>query len=138
MYGKVSSAWTYTEVFDVLNSKASNEIARHCKHYKGRQVVEQLKTGANLAKEMGLAPEVLDETFKVYNETASTKDTRGISLSHPHAGCLYVKHRRGTRAKRMMPPKSVRGETTCTRETHQEPGHRRRNSQPRVQSEPGG
>jgi len=54
----------------VLNSKASAEIAWHVKHYKSRKVMKAFKSGADLAKEMGLAPDALDATFKEYNELA--------------------------------------------------------------------
>jgi len=68
----------------VLNSKASTEIAWHCKHYKGRRVMKQFKTGADLAKEMGLAPEVLDKTFKEYNEIAQKMEKRKDENEGPY------------------------------------------------------
>merc|ERR1719420_1982065 len=40
-----------------LNSKASAEIHWHCEHYKGRGVMKFYPSGADLAKEMGVAPD---------------------------------------------------------------------------------
>ncbi|KAI9339763.1 FAD binding domain-containing protein [Zopfochytrium polystomum] len=55
----------------VLNSKAGKEIEWHCKHYMGRGLMKHFKTGSDLAKEMGIAPSVLEETFKKYNTIAA-------------------------------------------------------------------
>ncbi|KAF4691509.1 hypothetical protein FOZ60_015371 [Perkinsus olseni] len=52
----------------VLNSKSAQEIHWHCEHYKGRGVMKEFKTGRDLAKEMGISPSVLEQTFKEYNE----------------------------------------------------------------------
>jgi succinate dehydrogenase/fumarate reductase flavoprotein subunit len=68
----------------VLNSKASTEIAWHCKHYKGRRVMKQFKTGADMAKEMGIAPEVLEKTFKEYNEIAYKMEKRKDENEGPY------------------------------------------------------
>lgn len=57
----------------VLNSKGSKEIEWHCKHYVGRNLMKHFKTGADLAKEIGVSTAVLDETFRKYNEVARTK-----------------------------------------------------------------
>ncbi|KAI8622073.1 FAD binding domain-containing protein [Chytriomyces sp. MP71] len=58
----------------VLNSKAGKEIEWHCKHYMGRGLMRHFKNGAELAKEMGVSPAVLEETFKKYNHIAATKN----------------------------------------------------------------
>jgi flavocytochrome c len=62
----------------ILNSTAGQEIEWHCKHYKGRGLMKHFATGHDLAKEMGVAPEVLVDTFKRYNEAAAAgKDQYG-------------------------------------------------------------
>ncbi|KAJ3060765.1 hypothetical protein HDU98_003268, partial [Podochytrium sp. JEL0797] len=58
----------------VLNSKAGKEIEWHCKHYMGRGLMKHFKSGAELAKEMGISPAALEETFKKYNHIAQTKN----------------------------------------------------------------
>jgi flavocytochrome c len=52
-----------------LNSKASTEIHWHCEHYKGRGVMKYYESGEALAKEMGIAPGVLQDTMNTYNAT---------------------------------------------------------------------
>jgi flavocytochrome c len=54
----------------VLNSKASGNIAWHCKHYCGRRVMKHFETGSALAKEMGIPDAQLQASFKQYNEYA--------------------------------------------------------------------
>mmetsp|Transcript_39680 Transcript_39680/g.86627 ORF Transcript_39680/g.86627 Transcript_39680/m.86627 type:complete len:507 (+) Transcript_39680:11-1531(+) len=54
----------------VLNSKSSNEITWHCKHYMGRGLMKFYKTGADLAKELGVDPSALKQTFEEYNDVA--------------------------------------------------------------------
>merc|ERR1712022_86287 len=62
----------------VLNSKASKEIEWHCKHYVGRGLMKHFKSGADIAKDMGISPSVLDETFKKYSaDAAAGKDAFG-------------------------------------------------------------
>jgi len=57
----------------VLNGRASQEIEWHCKHYVGRGLMKRFDNGAALAKEFGLAPEVLKKTFDDYNTSVRTK-----------------------------------------------------------------
>lgn len=57
----------------ILNSEASNQIEWHVKHYVGRGLMKRYETGYDLAKEMGIKPEVLKETFDKYNHGAKTK-----------------------------------------------------------------
>ena len=57
----------------VLNGPASRDIEWHCKHYVGRGLMKRFESGEALAKEMGLAPEVLKKTFDEYNEIARAK-----------------------------------------------------------------
>ena len=54
----------------ILNTKAANEIGWHCKHYVGRKLMKQFNSGEELAKEMGISPDVLKNTFDTYNEVA--------------------------------------------------------------------
>jgi len=58
----------------VLNTKASNSIAWHVKHYAGRGLMKHFKSGADLAKEMGITPAALKTTFDAYNAIAQNKN----------------------------------------------------------------
>ncbi|KAG8757115.1 hypothetical protein FRC14_002377 [Serendipita sp. 396] len=58
----------------LLNGEASKEIEWHCKHYVGRGLMKRFESGAAVAKEMGLDPQVLEATFKKYNEGAKSKN----------------------------------------------------------------
>lgn len=51
----------------VLNTKGMKEIEWHCKHYVGRGLMKHFKSGAALAKEMGVSEDVLRQTFEKYN-----------------------------------------------------------------------
>jgi acyl-CoA oxidase len=53
----------------VLNGKASKEIEWHCKHYVGRGLMKKL-TGVELAKEIGISPKKLEETYNKYNQVS--------------------------------------------------------------------
>ena len=67
----------------VLNSAASKEIEWHCKHYVGRKLMKFYNTGKELAQEMNVPVEILDTTFKNYNEYAkSGKDPWGKKYFH--------------------------------------------------------
>jgi flavocytochrome c len=57
----------------ILNSKASKEIEWHCKHYVGRGIMKKFNSGAEVAREMGISPSKLQETFDKYNQHAQTK-----------------------------------------------------------------
>jgi len=57
----------------VLNGKGSNEILWHCKHYVGRGLMKHFKSGAELAKEMGIPESKLKATFDKYNKNAEAK-----------------------------------------------------------------
>lgn len=54
----------------VLNSQGTKEIEWHCKHYVGRGLMKHFKSGAELAKEIGIDSKSLAETFKSYNSAA--------------------------------------------------------------------
>jgi len=57
----------------VLNSTASKSIEWHCKHYVGRGLMKRFENGEALAKEFGLPPAVLRNTFEDYNQSVRTK-----------------------------------------------------------------
>lgn len=57
----------------VLNGAASKDIEWHCKHYVGRGLMKRYESGEALAKDWGIAPEVLQKTFDEYNEIARAK-----------------------------------------------------------------
>jgi predicted heme/steroid binding protein len=57
----------------VLNTKAAKEIQWHVKHYEGRGLMRHFKSGADLAKEMGIETSKLQQVFKDYNDYASGK-----------------------------------------------------------------
>merc|ERR1719197_302207 len=54
----------------VLNEAASNEIIWHCKHYTGRGVMKYYKSGADLAKDMGVPLSTLENTMQKHFEAA--------------------------------------------------------------------
>lgn len=56
----------------VLNSKASNVLDFHTRHYSGRGLMKKM-TGAELAKEIGCGDAALQSTFKDYNDIADGK-----------------------------------------------------------------
>jgi len=58
----------------ILNGKASKEIEWHCKHYVGRGIMKRHNSGADVAKEIGISPQKLADTFAKYNECARTKN----------------------------------------------------------------
>ena len=67
----------------ILNSKASKEIEWHCKHYKGRGLMKEFKTGDELAAEIGVPSSVLATTFSDYN-TVAEKMTTSNPAEAPH------------------------------------------------------
>ena len=56
----------------VLNSKASNVLDFHTRHYSGRGLMKKM-TGAELAKEIGCGEAALKKTFQEYNEIGEGK-----------------------------------------------------------------
>jgi flavocytochrome c len=56
----------------VLNSKASNVLDFHTRHYSGRGLMKKM-SGKELAKEIGCSPDHLQSTFKTYNAIADGK-----------------------------------------------------------------
>jgi len=63
----------------VLNKAASTEIIWHCKHYTGRGVMKYYASGTDLAKDMGVAVSVLEETHSIHYASAkkTEKDPDG-------------------------------------------------------------
>jgi len=62
----------------VLNSASSKEIEWHCKHYQGRGLMKKFNNSTELAKEIGVSPDVLNATFEEYNKNAKDgKDQYG-------------------------------------------------------------
>ncbi|EME79278.1 uncharacterized protein MYCFIDRAFT_212181 [Pseudocercospora fijiensis CIRAD86] len=57
----------------VLNSKASNTLDFHTRHYSGRGLMKKM-TGAELAKEIGCGEKKLNETFTAYNKYANGEE----------------------------------------------------------------
>lgn len=66
-----------------LNSKASNTLDFHTRHYSGRGLMKKIH-GNELAKEMGIPPAQLQKTFDSYNRYASgtEKDPFGKKFFH--------------------------------------------------------
>merc|ERR1719382_1956948 len=64
-----------------LNKAASDEIIWHCKHYTGRGVMKFYPSGADLAKDMGVALSVLEKTHEEHYQAAkkTEKDPNGGS-----------------------------------------------------------
>ncbi|KAG9249423.1 flavocytochrome c [Emericellopsis atlantica] len=67
----------------ILNSKASNVLDFHTRHYSGRGLMKKM-TGKELAKEIGCKPEHLQKTFTTYNAIADgkQKDPWGKKFFH--------------------------------------------------------
>jgi flavocytochrome c len=67
----------------VLNSKASNTLDFHTRHYSGRGLMKKM-TGKELAKEIGCSPSHLQKTFTTYNAIAEgkQKDPWGKKFFH--------------------------------------------------------
>ncbi|KAM7191790.1 fumarate reductase [Naviculisporaceae sp. PSN 640] len=67
----------------VLNSKASNTLDFHTRHYSGRGLMKKM-TGKELAKTIGCTPEHLQKTFQTYNAIAEgkQKDPWGKKFFH--------------------------------------------------------
>jgi len=67
----------------ILNSKASNTLDFHTRHYSGRGLMKKM-TGQELAKEIGCTPDHLQKTFQTYNAIAEgkQKDPWGKKFFH--------------------------------------------------------
>ena len=73
----------------VLNSKASNVMDFHTRHYSGRGLMKKM-TGEELAKEIGCGKEGLEKTFKEYNEIADGKKKDPYGKKYFHNGPFDV------------------------------------------------
>merc|ERR1712209_223998 len=64
-----------------LNKASSDEIIWHCKHYTGRGVMKFYASGADLAKDMGVSVEKLEQTHEAHYQAAkkTEKDPDGGS-----------------------------------------------------------
>ncbi|KAF6842843.1 Fumarate reductase [Colletotrichum musicola] len=67
----------------VLNSKASNVLDFHTRHYSGRGLMKKM-SGQELAKEIGCSPDHLQKSFQTYNAIADgkQKDPWGKKFFH--------------------------------------------------------
>lgn len=67
----------------VLNSKASNVLDFHTRHYSGRGLMKKM-SGKELAKEIGCSEDTLQKTFLGYNQIADgkKKDPFGKKFFH--------------------------------------------------------
>ncbi|GAB7347424.1 hypothetical protein MBLNU459_g4345t1 [Dothideomycetes sp. NU459] len=67
----------------VLNSKASNVLDFHTRHYSGRGLMKKM-SGKDLIKEIGCSESALSKTFAEYNDIADgkTKDPFGKKFFH--------------------------------------------------------
>lgn len=62
----------------LINGKGSKEIEWHCHHYASRKLMKHYKSGAELAKDMGISPAVLKSTFDTYSKNGqANKDEFG-------------------------------------------------------------
>lgn len=73
----------------ILNSKASNVLDFHTRHYSGRGLMRKM-TGKELAKEIGCTPEHLQETFTKYNAIADGKEKDPWGKKFFHNGPLDI------------------------------------------------
>lgn len=73
----------------ILNSKASNVLDFHTRHYAGRGLMKKM-TGEELAKEIGCTPQHLQETFTKYNNIADGKDKDPYGKKFFHNGPVNV------------------------------------------------
>ncbi|TKA76328.1 hypothetical protein B0A55_04202 [Friedmanniomyces simplex] len=69
----------------VLNSKASNVLDFHTRHYSGRGLMKKM-TGKELAKEIGCSEQDLSKTFKDYNSYADGKEQDPFGKKYYHNG----------------------------------------------------
>lgn len=73
----------------ILNSKASNTLDFHTRHYSGRGLMKKM-TGKELAKEIGCTPEHLQKTFTTYNAIADGKQKDPWGKKFFHNGPLDI------------------------------------------------
>ncbi|KAK7984851.1 FAD binding domain-containing protein [Apiospora saccharicola] len=73
----------------ILNSKASNVLDFHTRHYSGRGLMKKM-TGKELAKEIGCTPDHLQKTFTTYNAIADGKQKDPWGKKFFHNGPLDI------------------------------------------------
>jgi flavocytochrome c len=73
----------------VLNSKASNTLDFHTRHYSGRGLMKKM-TGKELAKEIGCGEDALSKTFTTYNAIADGKEKDPWNKKYFHNGPLDI------------------------------------------------
>ncbi|KAI1090342.1 Flavocytochrome c [Rostrohypoxylon terebratum] len=73
----------------ILNSKASNVLDFHTRHYSGRGLMKKI-SGKQLAKEIGCTPEHLQQTFTKYNAIADGKQKDPWGKKFFHNGPLDI------------------------------------------------
>ena len=73
----------------ILNSKASNVMDFHTRHYSGRGLMKKM-SGKELAKEIGCGEEALSKTFKDYNEIADGKKKDPFGKKYFHNGPVEI------------------------------------------------
>jgi flavocytochrome c len=73
----------------ILNSKASNVLDFHTRHYSGRGLMKKM-TGKELAKEIGCTPQHLQSTFDKYNKIADGKEKDPYGKKFFHNGPINV------------------------------------------------
>merc|ERR1719203_1029350 len=67
--------WKNTPPFRLcLNKAASDEIMWHCKHYTGRGVMKYYASGEDLAKDMGVSVQTLDDTHQGHYDAAKKQE----------------------------------------------------------------
>ncbi|KAI9687117.1 MAG: hypothetical protein M1822_002528 [Bathelium mastoideum] len=69
----------------VLNSKGSNILDFHTRHYSGRGLMRKM-TGAELAKDIGCSESDLQKTFQDYNDIADGKKKDPFGKKYFHNG----------------------------------------------------
>jgi len=73
----------------ILNSKASNVLDFHTRHYSGRGLMKKI-SGQQLAKEIGCGPEHLQKVFQEYNDIAAGKKKDPYGKKFFHNGPLDI------------------------------------------------
>jgi len=73
----------------ILNSKASNTLDFHTRHYSGRGLMRKM-SGKELAKEIGCSADHLQKTFTKYNAIADGKEKDPWGKKFFHNGPLDV------------------------------------------------
>ncbi|EMC95060.1 hypothetical protein BAUCODRAFT_35056 [Baudoinia panamericana UAMH 10762] len=73
----------------VLNSKASNVLDFHTRHYSGRGLMKKM-TGKELAKDIGCSEQDLSKTFQDYNRYANGEEKDPFGKKYYHNGPVEI------------------------------------------------